>query len=41
MTQDEIIRVEDLYDSGLAPKQPIALVRGDLRLLPRDRPAEG
>jgi acetylornithine/LysW-gamma-L-lysine aminotransferase len=28
MTQDEIIRVEDLYDSGLAPKQPIALVRG-------------
>jgi acetylornithine/LysW-gamma-L-lysine aminotransferase len=28
MTQDEIIRVEDCYDSGLAPKQPIALVRG-------------
>jgi acetylornithine/LysW-gamma-L-lysine aminotransferase len=28
MTQDDIIRVEGLYDSGLAPKQPIALVRG-------------
>lgn len=28
MTQDEIITGEDRYDSGLAPKQPIALVRG-------------